>query len=329
MLTVTATLDLGDKRYTTHVTRLRLTRARLPDVDRLEVDLPASVSLDAAPGDDAVLKLDGGEGEETVFTGVIRSLRGRPGLVRVVCDGAAALLAASRPVLALEGLSVGDVVKQLCDEAGVTPGDIDDGPKLALYVANGRVTALAEVARLAALTGGYARVDGEGRLDLGPEVGAERALRWGREPLDAEVTAGPPVELSAEGAGPFAAGQGEEGARWPVADFSRGGEAATSLAWRLPVRELGDVDATRAAAEAALARRAEAWQPFQLRAWLLPALSPLDRLTVQDAPERLALDAARVDHVIHHLDGSGAWTELRGAAAAGSGGLLGALGGLL
>lgn len=320
MLQVAMTLDLGDKRYTTHATRLRLVRARLPDVDRLEVDLPASVSLDAGPGDDAKLSLDGGEGEETVFTGTIRRVIGRPELVRVVCGGAGVLLGAARPALALEGVATGQVVQQLCDDAGVETDAIDDGPSLALYVADGRATALQEIARLAAAFGAWARVDGDGRLSMGTSVGQARGLRYGREPVAAAAAAGeaPPVTITATG--PFAAASGEEGARWPVADFAGDGGAATAFEWRRPLAGLGDADDARAGASAAESRRASAWQPFHLRTWLVPAWAPLDRLTLQDAPDRLGLDEALVTQVIHLIDGAGAWTELRGFGAASSGG---------
>ncbi len=324
MLTPAITLDLGDLRYTTHVVRLRLVRTRLPDVDRLEVDLPAGVRLDAAPGDDVTLALDGGEGEETVFTGVVRQVVARPHVVTVVADGGGARLATSRPCASLEATTAGDVVRQLCSEAEVDVAAIDDGPRLALYLADGRSTAGEEIARLAALTGGYGRFDGDGKLSVGADVGEERALRFGREPVDLAVTTGAAIEATLEGSPVFGAPGGEEGDRWPIADGTAGGAPAEGFAWRRSVAGVGLQDA-RAAAEAASSRRAAAVQPFRLRTWLVPAVAPLDRLSLQDAPDRAGLDGALVTHVVHQIGPRGAWTDLRGVASSASSGLGGLL----
>jgi hypothetical protein len=321
MLAVAMKLDLGDKRYTTHATRLRLVRARLPDVDRLEVDLPASAALAASAGDDVKLALDGGEGEHTVFTGTIQRVIGAAHVIRVVAGGAGIRLGSARPALALEGVATKQVIEQLCDEAGVETHIVDDGPSLALYLADGRSTALAEIARLAAAFGACARVDGDGRLSAGTSVGETRGLRYRRELLAAQTAAGNPPEVSVVGTGPFAAGASEEAARELVSDFTRGGDAASSFAWRRSLAGLGDVEAVRAGASAMSERRIAAWQPFYLRTWLVPAWAPLDRVTLQDAPQRVALDEALVTRVIHCVDGGGAWTELRGVGSAAERGL--------
>lgn len=327
MLAVAMQLDLGDARYTAHASRLRLVRARLPDIDRLEVELPANVSLSASPGADVKLALDGGEGEELVFTGTLVRVIGGARVVRLVAGGAGMKLGAARPALALEGVATQRVIEQLCEDAGVETDVVDAGPSLALYLADGRATALQEIARLAGAFGAHARVDGAGRLSAGASLGETRALRFGREPLELETAAAEPPEVSVTATGPFAASAGEAGARHPVRDFTRGGAAASALAWRRPFAGLGGVDDARAAAAALSARRSGAWQPFRVRTWLVPAWAPLDKLTLAEAPARAGLDEALVTQVIHGVDGAGAWTELRGVAAPAAGGIRAALGG--
>ena len=77
MLSPALSLRLGDRIYAEQVAGLTLRRARLPGIDRLSVLFPIPVPVDAAPGDPVTLKLDGGEGAETVFTGRLGTIRRR------------------------------------------------------------------------------------------------------------------------------------------------------------------------------------------------------------------------------------------------------------
>jgi hypothetical protein len=339
MLAVTASLQLGSKIYDSHTASIRLRRGLLPIVDRLEVDLPVGVEIDAVPGDDAVLELDGGEGAAKVFTGKIstigRTLRG----VRVTAHDGALLLGRYRPSMALEQVTVGDVVERLCSDAGVDVGDVAPGPQLNLYVANGRSTALGEVARLAAHFGGYAAFDGEGKLHVftSPDAGPaeELALKYGREIVEVQVERLVADAASRTIIGDGADSPGGEQARWPVSDFYGGAAVEPGPAARRRAEpELRTVDDARAASEAWAARQAAREVLVRLHAWLLPNVAPGGRVQLKEMPAAVDVSACCVRQVLHRIDPSlgaftHAWATEDAGAGGGLGGLASAAGGLL
>lgn len=331
MLTVGASVQLGNLLYASHVVSLRLRRARLPVLDRLEVTLAPGVRLEATPGDDAVVKLDGGEGEQRVFTGRISEVRQGLRGAQVVAHGGGWALARYRPSLCLEQVAVGDVIQQLCRDAEVDTGEVEQGPSLALYTADGRSTALEELPRLAHLLGAEAAFDDAGLLHVVPEgPGEDLALRYGRELVEVRSTTAPSSTTEWTATGEGAADARSPRGRWVATDFLGGAASAPGPGVRrraLP--ELRTVDDTRTAAAAWAARQAADATPVRLRTWMLPALAPGARLELHELPESLALAECRVSQVVHVLSAqAGAYTEVWGTARTGGMDLLGALAGL-
>lgn len=334
MLSPSLQLQIGDLTYGPQIAALRLRRARLPAVDRLDVVLPTGVRLDAAAGDDVTLDLDGGEGGETVFTGRVSEIRRRFEIVIVTARGGADRLARARPSLALDQVTAGDAIRQLASAADVQTGEIAGGPQLAIYAADGRATALAEVARLAAMFGASARFDGDGLLSVpDPEQPDEPlALRYGREILAAESgegdTSGPAPHVVGEGGDP----SGPQ-ARWVLADFDRG-SAGSGDARRVSLPEIRTkADADKAAAALAAARAARA-KSVRLTTFLIPALAPGLALQLADMPDGVPLGSATVHQVVHTISpGGAAVSEVWGTGFSAGDGLLGllsgAIGGLL
>jgi hypothetical protein len=331
MLRIGVSLALGSALYDQHVIALRLRRGRLPALDRLEALLPANVTLDAQLGDDVTLELDGGEGATLVFTGSLTAL-GRTGTaVRVTAHSGAFQLARYRPAVTLETVTTGDVINQLCADAGVDTGTIDSGPTMALFAADGRASALSDLTRLAWLAGGQAAFDGDGRLfaiaDGGP--GPDLALRYGRELLDAEVFAivPDPAQLTVVGEGADAATAAR--ARQVVVDFFKGSAPAPGPDARVRANPaLRTVADAHSAAAAWTARRAAAESQVRFTAWLLPGLAPGARVEIHDAPAHLGLSECRVEHVVHTVEpASGARTRVWGTRQTEPGGALGALAG--
>jgi len=326
MLTPAFQLRLGDKIYGPQVAALTLRRARLPAADRLEVLLPAAAPVTAAPGDPVTLDLDGGEGAETVFTGRIALIRRRFDAIEVVARGGADRLARARPVLALAKVTAGEAIRQLADAAAVDVADVSDGPMLAIYALDGRSTALAEVARLAAFTGAAAFLDGDGKLVVpDPAVPATPlALRYGREILEAEATEGddsdPAPVVTGEGGDP---GGGQ--ARWIIADFNRGSPPAAD-APRIALPEIRTRDDAQAAASAiADASRARA-RAVRLTTFLIPAMTPGTLLSIADMPGGVPLARATVQQVQHSVAADGmALTRLWGTGFERGAGLPGGL----
>ncbi|MBR0674246.1 hypothetical protein [Neoroseomonas soli] len=324
MLTPSFQLRLADRIYGPQVAALVLRRVRLPATDRLDARLPAAADVSAAPGDPVTLDLDGGEGSETVFTGRIALIRRRFDAIEVVARGGADRLARARPVLALSGLTAGEAIRRLADAASVEAGEVAPGPTLAIYAADGRSTALAEVARLAAFTGAVAFLDGEGRLVV-PDPArpvTPIALRYGREILEAEATEGddsdPAPVVTGEGGDP-----GGEQARWIIADFNRGSPPPAD-APRVALPEIRTRDDARAAATAiADAVRARA-RSVRLTTFLIPALAPGKRLTIAEMPGGVPISRAVVLQVQHSISAGGiALTRLWGTGFEAGGGLPG------
>ncbi len=332
MLGVAASLTAGSLRYDTHALGLTLRRGVLPIVDRLVVGLPAGVRFEAAPDDDVILDLDGGEGAETVFTGTVTAVTHEPSGPRLQAHGGARLLARYRPSLSLEQVTVGDVAGQLCDDAGVDVAGMIGGPTLARYVATARSTALDELVRLLHLGAATAAFGGDGALTAREgEPAAERALLYGREIRSVRATGAPATPATAVVVGEGAGDPGSPQGLWHTSDFWAGGAPAPGPdARRRVAHELRTTSDAEAAGAAWGGRRIAELTPVLLRCWLVPAIGPGDLVHVQDAPDHLPIGAVRVREVVHRVDPAGdATTEIRGYDdGAASEGLLGALAGL-
>jgi hypothetical protein len=318
MLTAAASLTLGNLRYDTHAVALRLRREKLPATDRLDVVLPAGVRFEAAPGDPVVLDLDGGEGSARVFTGTLFEVRRALDSIAITARGPAHALGQARPVLALERATAGDAIRALCDEAGIDTGTIEDGPQLALYALDGRATALAEIARLAALSGMGGAFDGDGALHVTPFGGpeAEIAIRHGREIITAEMRAALDDAKQPYVMGEGANAAGKPRARLLAADFAAGGAPADARRFALP--ELRTTDDARAAAGAIAHARARAARRVRLTTFLLPEAAPGLRIETQDMPEAVPLAELRVEQVTHRLRADGAaLTDIIGSGITG------------
>jgi len=339
MLAPRVQLQLGDLLYDSHAVSLRLRRGLAPIVDRLEVTLPRDVRFEASGGDDVVLELDGGEGQEKVFTGRVSAIsKGLKG-IRVTAHNGALELGRFRPTVSIESSSVGDIVRALASEAGVELGSVEDGPKIALYVADGRASAFEEIARLAAFVDAIASFDRQGKLHVEPfgtsGHGGELAWLYGRELIEVEVERthadASSMTLVGEGAGEA----GSTSALWPIADFYGGSAPEAGVdARRKAAPELHSVDDAKAASAAWMQRRARAEIRIRARAWLVPAVAPGTRIELQELPEAVDASALIVRQLVHVVDPqAGAYTEIWGteevAAPGLLGQLLGAAGGLL
>jgi hypothetical protein len=178
-------LDLGSQRFTEQAIEISVTLALAPLVDCLTVTFPAAVSLSAAPGDPAVLTLANGENDGPVFAGTIEAIRRSFDLTRVRALNSGGVLARVRPAVTYEKVTAGDVVKGLCDEAGVTAGDVENGVDLAYYAADPGRSAFEHIARVCDWSGAIARVNTDDELEtlVLDASSASAALKYGRELL--------------------------------------------------------------------------------------------------------------------------------------------------
>jgi hypothetical protein len=328
-------VTLGSLRYDAHVSALRVTLALLPAVNSFSLSLPADVKFSAAPGDDAILLVtggdDAGDGQQTIITGKLRSARRSLREIRVTGADAGADLSALRPATTYQQQSAAEVIKALTGDVGVDPGNVEADLDLAAYAAHQSRTAAEHIAYLATLAGCIAHVNGDGQLDVIPVPGeqAEKALLYGRELVDFEATDAP-----APAAQRFAIGSGTAGAtgspealkhsmvRLPD-DAAMPGAAAV---W-YPTPVLRTPKTARAAGEALNDRASALTRQMRARCFLLPGMRPGMVVEIQELPGNLSGNTWLLTRVTHRLRPNyGSETILDGVLAGASGGsLIGAL----
>jgi hypothetical protein len=300
------------------------------------LDLPAGLEVDASPGDQAVVRVDGGEGEAAVLTGVIHALRRWLSGTRVELVDGGGMLAALRPAATYERQSAADVVRAIATDAGVTSLRLDVDVRFAAYVAHPRRTGVEHVAHLAMLGGAIAFVDGDGtmvvqRAATRPEV----ALRYGRELVGCEATdAIAPRPRVVVGAGPAGSPDAPEALLHTIAIVPEDAPKAGPTAVREGTPLLRTPGVARAAGEARAAWVANDAVRLSASGFLLPALRPGMVLEIQDLPDGIRGGPWLVERVTHRIspDGSAGTTfEARSAAPATDllGALAGAVGALL
>lgn len=324
-------LTLGDRLYDSQLLSLRCERAVGPGVSTLVVELPYPGGVATSVGDEVILELDAGDAgvpgaSATWFTGTVTELRATPGGVAVRAGDASVALAGFRPTTTFEGQPAGDVIAGLCAAAGVETGQIEAGPDLPAYVADGWTTAWEHVSRLAAFSGATPTVSGQGAVQAVAEqpVLADVALRAGREILRVDVRdAGPPatgVRIAGEGPGP--AGDRPGAFRFRASAPAGAGSPGSVTT----VAALRDLDAVSAATTAAATRDVARRRRAELVTWLQPQLEPGTLLEVQDTAAPVPL--LEVRRVTHRIGPAGATTTVAAWAAPGED-LLALLGDLL
>lgn len=328
--------DLGSYRYATHGTALRAALGLLPDVNCCTIHFPPGLDVDAAPGDAAVVRLDGGEGEAEVMTGVIQSLRRGLTGTRVEVVDAGGRLAALRPAATYERQGADDIVRAIASDAGVSALDLDLTLRLAAFVAHPRRSGAEHVAHLAALGGAIACVDGDGTLVVRPAATQpEVAFRYGRELLACETSeARPAVPRFVVGVGPAGSPDAPDALLHTTSVVPDDAPAAGASAVREASPLLRTPGVAKAAAEARAAWVANDAVRLTALGFLLPTLRPGMVLEIQDLPAGLRGGTWLVERVTHTVAPDGAAsTRFEGRSAAPAtglmGALLGAVGGLL
>ena len=334
VLALSATIRLGNLRYDTHALSVETDLQLLPASNQVRCRLPASVPVEARGGDEAEVTLANGEQEAKILTGMVTSVSRSFTATDVTAVDGAALLARGRPADTFQSKAPGDILRSLAEAAGAPVGRITLNPEpFPYYAATQQRTATEHVANLAALGGGLAAIDGEGRLNafLRPLPPAEAALRYGRELLDLQVIEDEvQSDVALIGAG-AAASAGDPRALQPTVRALSGdaGEASINLVWQ-SFPALRTPASREAAAQEASARRSAQARRLVANCWLQPQLRPGMLIEIQGLPDRLAGGTVLLTGVSHRLARRGGFTRFEGVSGEpGAGSLLEALGGLL
>ncbi|MET0662497.1 MAG: contractile injection system protein, VgrG/Pvc8 family [Ilumatobacteraceae bacterium] len=334
-LTTAATATLGQLQYTVQIRSVSVELALFPGVNRADVSIAAGVAVDATPGTDATVELDGGDGSATVITGIVDHVdRRSDGTAVAITDGGAAL-ARVRPQETYNGMLATQIISKLAQLADVQTGLIVATTQTSAYVADPRRTGLQHIAALADLAGAVAAVGGDGRLTVVPwPTGLPTvAMRFDREFTafsSSSHRAG--HEFSVVGGGGSGAALAPD--VWIVntdAVTNADDPSATST-WRPdPVlRTPTDVDLAN---KYIAARRASSTKRFRGECWLQPARRPGDVVQVQETEHADQAGPWLLTSVRHELGWDRASSLLIGVSGGETSALLGAaagaLGGLL
>lgn len=330
-LAPSAKFTLGSSKYDSHGTAIAVPLALLPGVNSFRVTLPAGAKLDAQPGEEASLVLDGGEGGETVLTGRIASLQRSFQTAEVVSVDGGSLLAAVRPAATYERQAAKEVIRALASEASIDIDKIDLDVPLAAYVADQRRTAAEHVAYLASLAAAIALFQPDGKLAVGSPTGtAEVALRYGREVSDIRVRRRPaPAALRfAIGSGPAGSANALDALRHSISRLP--GDAATPGAravWEANhVLRVPSVAVNASSAANAIVRARTT--TISSRCFLFPKLRPGMVIEIHELPNGLNAGPWMVTRLEHRLSPFRGGATIFEGVSAGEGGLGGVLGAL-
>lgn len=336
VLVNTVSVQFGSLRYDTHVTALTADLAVLPGVNTVTVTLPPQVSVDAAPGDDAVIKINNGEGSQSVLTGqVIRVAKG-PRRTQVTAADAGALLSSKRIAQSYQDLPPGEVLRKIADEISIDAISLLTAlDPMPIYAAAQSRTVGEHVAFLAELGGGYAHVDADGKLNAQPWpfLPPDRALLQGREVIDYAATSHTPnVDLAFVGSSPAAAGADPRAMSQTTDPVNGGADSpGPSLHWMTrPMLRSGL--GVSAAADGARGARAARQSRMQATCWCLPGLRPGSVIEVQGVDDGVSGGPWLLTSVKHTVRrDTGGVTRIAGVSAEGPsllGGLSDLAGGL-
>jgi hypothetical protein len=335
-----ATVVLGSEKFDTHVVRIEVTLTTLPGVSAFHAYFPPSLSIGAAPGDDASLELDGGEGSELVLTGAVRAIRRGLLHTEVICADGGAALARFRPAKTYRNQDANAVIRALASDADVGVSTSEVELPLAAFVAHQGRSAAQHIASLAAFTGAMARCDADGKLEVNRPAGVmpDIALRYGRELITYESveSEAPAAKRVRTGSGPAGSALAPNALRPTKKALPAGADDPGPDAVWTPAAILRTPAAAATAGVAADMSAAAAATRVRATAFLLPKLRPGSVVSIQDIPDPLAAGpwlVTRVSHVLDVRGGGRTYFEGESASAFSLDGLLGAalsaVGGLL
>jgi hypothetical protein len=308
-------LTIGEQQWTQQLVALELQLESAPGVGRLMARLPAAAPLSAAPSDPVTLTLDGGEGSETVFTGIVASVRRALDGVWVAAIDGLGQLARYRPATTFSQASAGTVIRSLADDVGAPTGDIADGVMLAFYAADPSRNAAEHAGRVAGWSGALLTVGADGGLTatVVDATQAELALRYGREVTAfAADTLSDPDTITVAGESGAGSSDSPDALRLSADPFAGNRPDGPSLgnawSWEPALRTASDA-ATAGAARQRILRAAQ--KGGSLRAFLQPKLRPGIVIEIADLPNDLPKGPYWLSRVRHTIGQRGALTAAR------------------
>ena len=289
------------------------------------IELADSTVAPAAAGDPVSVKLDAGDGAQTVFTGKVADTKARATGQAVIAHGAIAELGRSELEGAYDSVSADFIIKDLIGKVGATAGTVSKGPDLSGWSLHRGPTALGHLRRLALLCGADLFADGAGRIHCAvPKTGsADHRFKFGETVIQLAIQKYSPafdsIEVWGEGA---ASAKGADKAHWLSTDLAGVSAKAAvgsdgqvqagklgSRPFRLREGALRSGEAVEAVAKAWATSLAARLLGGSLEVFAAPKVQPGDLVAIDGLPTDHAAASLlgqggtlRVRHVRHLLD---------------------------
>jgi phage protein D len=319
-------VDTTDEPKASTVTELRVELDMDAPADRLLLVLGQVNGLKPALDDQAIAELgyaDDDNGLLQVWTGNVVTVE--PGLTtnRVVAHTAAHTLLRGFTNKTFETKKAGEIVKELCKDAGVDVATADDGISFPAYVVDSRRSFFSHMRDLADLCGFDLYFNSDGKLVFQKFRNGKNlhTFEFAKHVVELKVLreAASAGLVEAFGESPTST-QGDASAFWLTKDFSnaKGSAGSGSPELLLERSALRTSDAARTAANAAQTengRRA-------LRGWVLALGQPQvrlgDAIKFESMPDRALNATFQVRSVVHSITKCGGFTSKVGFRSIGS-----------
>jgi hypothetical protein len=283
---------------------------RLTDRNGIRLEDPVNVSL----GDDGP--------PEPVFVGTVVALRSAIAGVEVRALGQMQALLNLRLSTSFDNQSVGNIVRTIMQQAGVSPGQVESGPTSPHFAIDQRLSAFTHLKELANRLGYELYSDRHGRIQFhnpGAVPGlAAREYALGRDIL-AAVAHQQPVwgAIAVAGESPMSR-RGDDAVHWltPQDAVQQSGQGTPALQVLDPVARTQDLTQQFAAGRLTVASRKA--HHIWIQGLGNPTVDLGDRIRLINLPDALMNGTGYIRALRHHLsDTTGLITELKVAIGGG------------
>jgi prophage tail gpP-like protein len=188
-----------------------------PGVDICTIEAAGAGLPSVALGDSLSLQLGYDTQLTTVYTGqVVRIRAGQDNTVQLTLDNGALTLARLRQNTSFEQQTLNAIINKVLNDAGVQAGTVHTGPDFPFMALDDSQSLWAWITDLAAMSGAFAWVDGDGKVQLKPGGGSALAtFTYGHDVLALQYQARMPVAAQVTVLGEGAAGsQGSQAWSW-------------------------------------------------------------------------------------------------------------------
>ncbi|WPB72668.1 contractile injection system protein, VgrG/Pvc8 family [Archangium violaceum] len=208
------------------------------------MEFSASELSPPTPKDKVAIRLDGGSGSASVFTGQVREVSATAMGVRVTASDGLIELSRIEVASAYKDSSAGSIVKELLQKAGLSSSSVQDGPKFVSYALHPGPSALHHITRLAESCGFDFFTDGEGKVHFQKprSSGVDHTFTYGEQVLDFELRRAQHPREGVVVWGEGAAGsKGADKAHWLTANPSKvSGKASLGASGDVRVGSAGE-----------------------------------------------------------------------------------------